>query len=222
MTLAEAIVHRHSVRQYQNRPIESELLVRLQNEISICNNEGNLSFQLVLNDTKAFEGFLPHYGGFRNVNNYLALVGPDDEKLDEKCGYYGERLVLLSESFGLSTCWVGGTFNKRATHIKMSSGDRLCLIISIGYAAIPGKPHRSKEESRFYTRDSSKPEWFINGIHAVMQAPSAMNLQRFTFNCNDDDTVSVSSGAGPFAKVDLGIAKLHFEIGSGRDHSVWK
>lgn len=221
MTLSEAIIHRHSVRQYEKRPIEEDLVSLLQNQIETCNQEGNLSFQLVLNEPKAFQGFLPHYGGFKNVQNYIALAGPDDDELDEKCGYFGERLVLFSESIGLSTCWVGGTFNKRAANLKMTSGDRLCLIISIGYAALEGKPHRSKDESHFYPQSPDNPEWFVRGIHSAMLAPSAMNLQRFHFIYNKDDTVSASSGSGPFAKVDLGIAKLHFEIGSGRDHSVW-
>ena len=31
-----------------------------------------------------------------------------------------------------------------------------------------------------------------------------------------------TEGHGTYAGLDLGIAKLHFEIGSGKDSTIWK
>ena len=42
MTLQEAIVARHSVRQYQEKPIEATVIDRLNEEIDRCNKEGGL------------------------------------------------------------------------------------------------------------------------------------------------------------------------------------
>ena len=54
-----------------------------------------------------------HYGKFSGISNYLAMIGPkSDEHLDEKIGYYGERLVLEAQMVGLNSCWVGLTFKK--------------------------------------------------------------------------------------------------------------
>ncbi len=45
---------------------------------------------------------MAHYGEFSGVRNYIAM-------LEESCGYYGERLVLLAQQLGLNTCWVAMT-----------------------------------------------------------------------------------------------------------------
>ena len=47
------------------------------------------------------------------MNNYLVFAGPEnDPDLDEKCGYYGERIILTATTMGLGTCWVGGTYDR--------------------------------------------------------------------------------------------------------------
>ena len=84
MTILEAIEQRHSVRKYQDKPIEAAKIQELNQEINACNQEGNLSIQLITDDPDVFKGLMAHYGGFRNVTNYIALVGPADSSLDEK------------------------------------------------------------------------------------------------------------------------------------------
>lgn len=74
------------------------------------NEEANLSIQLVLDEPRAFAGFKARLVNFTNVSNYLALVGPECKELDGIVGYYGEQLVLLAQSLGLNSCWVGGTY----------------------------------------------------------------------------------------------------------------
>ena len=48
-----------------------------------------------------------------------------------------------------------------------------------------------------------------------------MNQQKFVFTY-EDGKVSAKAGTGFYSKVDLGIAKYHFEIGSGRKAGLWK
>ena len=114
MELFEAMKKRHSVRQYIDKPIEGEVLEALLSETDGCNKEGDLNIQLVLNEPKAFDSFMAHYGRFEGVTNYLALVGKRCRDLDEKCGYYGERLVLKAQQLGLNTCWVALTYKKNS------------------------------------------------------------------------------------------------------------
>ena len=54
-----------------------------------------------------------------------------------------------------------------------------------------------------------------------MLAPSAMNRQGYRFTLRRDGKVEVKSFGGSYSQVDLGIAKLHFEIGSGKGPDVW-
>ena len=112
MTELEAIRARHSVRQYLNTPLTPEELTALRAEADACNRESGLHIQLVVNEPKAFEGSMARYGKFSGVQNYFALVGKAGPDLQEKCGYWGERLVLKAQMMGLNTCWVALTFTK--------------------------------------------------------------------------------------------------------------
>ena len=75
MTIQEAIKNRHSVRSYQAREIDAATVLTLKEEIEKCNHEGDLSIQLITNDSSVFKGLMAHYGGFRGVSNYIALIG---------------------------------------------------------------------------------------------------------------------------------------------------
>ena len=74
MTIQEAIKNRHSVRSYQAREIDAATVLTLKEEIEKCNREGDLSIQLITNDSSVFKGLMAHYGGFRGVSNYIAPV----------------------------------------------------------------------------------------------------------------------------------------------------
>ena len=119
---------RHSVRQYTETPLEEAVIKELEKEIAACNDEGGLHLQLVKNEPKAFNGFMAHYGKFSGVTNYIALIGPKNEGLDEACGYYGERLVLKAQELGLNTCWVALTYKKVPSAFEIRRGEKLALV----------------------------------------------------------------------------------------------
>ena len=112
MTIQEAIEARHSVRAYKDQPLSEEIVKVLEDEIVKLNNEGQLHIQLICDEPKAFQGPMAKYGKFRNANNYLVMAGKRAEDLDERVGYYGEHLVLLAQTLGLNTCWVGLSSNR--------------------------------------------------------------------------------------------------------------
>ncbi len=220
MTIEEAISARHSVRQYDERPLLDEQVATLTAEIDKINAAKGLHIQLIQNEPKAFSGFLAKYCKFSGAVNYIALVGKKSDDLKVKLGYEGERLVLMAQQMGLNTCWVAGSFSKEKA-VQVGKDEKYVAVISIGYGTTQGVAHSSKpiEEvtSLAYTHD-----WFKKGIGCVMLAPSAMNKQNFRFAQMADGKVMATEGHGPFAGLDLGIAKLHFEIGSGKDSSIWK
>ncbi len=225
MTTIEAIETRHSIRKYKTYPISSEHKQELEALISRINAEQGLHFQLFTNRPEAFKSLLASYGGFKNAVNYIALVGKDTPDLDEACGYFGEQIVLKAQQLGLSTCWVGGSFNKKKAFYEAAAGEKLCLIISIGYPDEPGRVHKSKSPQQVmntagYAPDSI-PDWFMEGVRLALLAPTAINQQKFTFSLDVDGNVTVKAGIGPFSKVDLGIVKYHFEVGAGKA-DLWK
>lgn len=221
MDLLEAMEQRHSVRSYTDRKIEGEVKEKLKQKIRECNEESGLYMQLVCNEPRAFDGFMAHYGKFSGVTNYIAMVGPKGKDLEEKVGYYGEKLVLYAQQLGLNTCWVALTYHKVKSAFNVNPGEKLSLVITIGYGDTNGTAHRSKAEKEVSKVNGSMPEWFKKGIEASLLAPTAMNQQKYKFILNGNK-VSVVCGNGFYTKIDLGIVKYHFEIGAGKENFTWE
>lgn len=220
MELMEAMRQRHSVRQYEARPIAEDAAAALQQEIDACNREGGLHIQLVRNEPKAFDSFMAHYGKFSGVTDYIALVGPKSGKLDELCGYYGERLVLRAQQLGLNSCWVAMTYKKIPGAFQVANGEKLTVVIALGYGKTCGEAHTSKSASAVSNVGADAPQWFKDGVEAALLAPTAMNQQKFRLDY-ENGVVTAKSGSGFYTKVDLGIVKYHFELAAGRENFHW-
>lgn len=217
MTMMEAAASRHSVRQYRNEGIAQDTVFNLRGFIRECNASSGLSMQLILNDPDTFTGLLVRYGKFKHVNHYIAIVGKDAPDTAEKCGYYGEKVVLYAQQIGLNTCWVGASFKKGRCRAKVAADEKLYLIIAVGHGQNQGVQHSMHPASRFDLTQSETPDWYRSGLEQVRLAPSAMNLQRARFQLKGDQ-VYTQPGRGAYNLIDLGIAKCHFELGAG--HSV--
>ena len=220
MDIQEAIRTRHSVRSYMDKPLPAEAVEALEQEIATCNAEGGLHIQLVTDESEAFGGLMAHYGKFSCVKNYIALVGPEGPGLEEKVGWYGERLVLRAQMLGLNTCWVALTYKKVPGVFKINSGEKLTVVIALGYGQTQGAAHKSKSAEEVSNLSGDSPDWFRAGVEAALLAPTAVNQQKFTLTCMGEK-VSAKAGLGACAKIDLGIVKYHFELGSGKDSSIW-
>ena len=222
MTLQEAIVARHSVRQYQEKPIEAATIDRLNEEIAVCNKEGDLHIQLVLDEPKAFVGGMVKYGRFVSVRNYLAMVGP--KGADEAIGYYGERIVLLAQMLGLNSCWVGMSVGKQPDRYVVAPGEKLHCVVALGYGANQGVQHPMRPMEKFVKVNGEMPGWFRRGMEAAMLAPTAVHQQKFEFELVDDHTVAARARFSMvgWAKLDLGIVKRNFEVAAGKENFQWQ
>ena len=221
MTELEAIRARHSVRRYTDRKIEGEPLEQLRREIDQCNEESGLHIQLILDEPEAFGSILAHYGMFKGVRNYIALVGRDEEPLYEKAGWYGERIVLRAQMLGLNTCWIAGTYSRKKIKVTVSEGERLVCVIALGYGANQGRPHHDKPmEKRYRVEGGETPDWFLRGMEAAMLAPTAVNQQKFLFTWNGTSVRAEATG-NALSRLDLGIVKYHFALGAGNENFRW-
>ena len=229
MTLQEAIMLRHSVRRYVHKPLSAEIVETLRKKIEECNTEGGLHIQLVTNETRAFTGLFS-YGKFSGVENYIVMVGRKADDLDERVGYYGEQLVLLAQTLGLNTCWAGLSYRRVDEAYSVGDDEKLTCMIALGYGATQGVSHKIKKAEEVSNICNGSPEWFRNGVEAALLAPTAINQQKFSFTL-----LPIEEGAGVKPKViakrgfsmvgytqmDLGIARLHFEIGAGKENFDW-
>ena len=227
MTIQEAIEARHSVRAYKEQPLADEVARRLEEEIAVVNQKGNLHVQLIRNEPKAFQGTMAKYGKFRNANNYIVMAGKKAEDLDERIGYYGEHLVLLAQTLGLNTCWVGLSYSKVPGTYVLDEGEKIACYIAIGYGETQGVGHKIKTVGQVSNASDATPSWFRKGVEAALLAPTAVNQQKFSFEYVGvkDGRHQVSAKKGfsmiGYTKMDLGIAKYHFEIGAGKVNFDW-
>ena len=102
------------------------------------------------------------------------MIGKKGDKLDETCGYYGERLVLLAQQLGLNTCWVAMSYSKIKTAFVVDKEEKLCIVIALGYGETQGIPHKSKFLEEAAKSDVPMPDWFKNGVKAAVLAPTAI------------------------------------------------
>ncbi len=229
MTLLEAIGARHSVRKYKDAPIPLDILSRLRETVDEVNREAGLHVQLVTDEPRAFSGVLA-YGSFSGVRNYFVMAGPKSEDLDEKIGYYGERLVLLAQTLGLNTCWAGVSYSKIPGTYELEKDEKIGCYIALGYGQTQGSGHKVKDVLDISNASDITPKWFNKGVDAALLAPTAVNQQKFYLEYlgYKDYSKLPKVAARPvfsmigYSRMDLGIVKYHFEIGAGKENFEWE
>lgn len=213
--------NRVSHRRFLAQPLSNEDLITMERLIDQVNRKSGLHFTLICDRHDIFAGHLT------GAPSYIMLTGSaGDPHAEEKCGYYGQLLVLFANAMGLSTCWVGGTYDRNTCLARLGKGERLVCVIALGYSASTASshaPHRStKTIAQLSDAPSDAPEWFFDAVAAVQLAPSAMNRQGVCFRWMEDGSVQgISTDNESFSMVDLGIAKLHFELGSRGGDWEW-
>ena len=246
--LIDAVDIRTAIRSYDPDPIDDDVARQLAMTLDPINLISGLDIQLVRDQPKVFEEANAS-GHLTNAANYLAIVGPkDNDEARERAGFYAERVVLTATLRGLGTLWVAGSWDRaEATrHCRITRDQELYLGVVIGhpehhlerlqrsYAELAEfqRTHRPTKTYEQFTAGMSDeeragaPEWFRSGVEAAMKAPSAMNRQPVVFSYNpDDDTAAArldpDADDEHWGLNDLGIAKLHFQIGAGQGQWAW-
>ena len=228
MDLQQAIRERHAVRKYTDKPIEPEKATEIQKLIDECNAASGLHIQLVQNEPLAFSTGIFKYGKFSGVKNYIALVIKKDGNCDEAVGYYGQKIVLLMQTLGLNSCWVGLTFKDIKDAYQLYSDEKLKMVIACGYGETNGVERKQKKPvTDFYsdkrTDKGPIPDWFAKGMEAALLAPTALNRQKFFFTLLDGNKVAAKAKFDlmGYAPLDLGIVKCNFEIAAGKENFEW-
>lgn len=228
MTEMEALRERRSIRKYVDRPLEKSDVEALQAEIERLNRESGLRMQLVTDEPRAFKTMLA-YGSFRNVKNYVMVVGRKSASAEYRAGYYCESLVLFAQSIGLNTCIVGLTYKKVPGRFEVGHDEKVMVCIAVGYGDEEGRNHRIKSPEQVSNIGPSTPQWFARGVDAALKSPTAVNQQKFHFEyvapTHPGEKAGVRPGKGSslvgYTRIDLGIAMRNFETGAGKDNFNW-
>lgn len=210
MEILEIMKARHSVREYDDRPIEEEKKNTLNSLKDKLNKEFGTNVQIFYDDKDGFKNSDVHYGNFCNCKNYIALVA----KSAESAGYVGEMLALEAQKLGLNTCFVALTYKRGSVKNKIhkNKGEKLQCAIALGYGKTQGVPHKVKMAESICEIKGAKPIYFDKVVEACLLAPTAMNQQKFKITCIDGKIDIKKSGFGFYTDVDLGIVKCHKDL----------
>lgn len=222
----QAIDTRTSRRTYLDQKLDQQTIEKLQTLVETCNKEGNLHIRFVEKGGEAFKNISSSYGMFHGVTSYFAMVGDKNmPHLKELVGYYGEAIVLQCVSMKLGTCWVSASYDKEICkkQIGLAETEELVCVIPVGYVsqekamkekAISIFSKKKKPFDEFIDSEEILPAWVSAGVEAVMKAPSGMNKQPVVFTYHEGRIKSSVKNADSSQGIDLGIARLHFELGA--------
>ena len=232
-----AIEQRTSRRSYKNQKPDRQKLEQVRHLIDTVNQESGLQVQFVENGETFLSGFKASYGLFSGKPSVIVLTGKkSDPELKQKCGYYGEFILLECVALGLGTCWIGGTYSKEACRntITINDQEEIVCIIAAGIVyqnktmkelllSQFGKGKQTFDEL-LVEKDCAPPLWVSNGIEAARTAPSAVNGKPIAYQfLNNQLTASIAKKNHGSEEIDLGISMAHFQLGAqqGLKEGTW-
>ena len=211
---------RRSVRSYRGEPIAGDALRNLRAAVDDAARESGLNIQLVMDNPEVFD-LVARFGLIHGATAHIDFIvsGGPDPALDERIGYWGQRIVLEAQDMGLNTCWCG-MFARRKSRAELKPGERIRIVIAVGYGQAAGKPRKTKpfDELAAVEGDgkdngaASAPDWFCTAVEAAQLAPTAMNNQHFHLTLSaDGQTLVLEAPTGGFNRIDAGIVRCNIE-----------
>ncbi len=235
---------RISCRTYDSLPISAQSILKVEEKIETLNQEAKskIRFALVssLNSDRNSKVKLGTYGVMSGAHTFIVAI-QDIQKGDPlELGYLFEKLVLFATELGLSTCWLGGTFNRGdfEKSLTLTTDETIPIVSPIGFAKDKrslldsamrfgaGSNNRKSWDELFFENDSKTPlskenlGKYETALEMVRLGPSASNKQPWRLLKAGDDFhfyIQRTPGYGEMIRYDLqlndlGIAKCHFEL----------
>lgn len=220
-----AINIRRSVRSYEMREIEKDLMCKLKNFIN--NMEVPFSHEIKIRFFNA-NSDKKLYSTFNSPPDGIAFISNTDIVSISKAGFIGELVILYATSLGISTSWYGHysfeELERIMPDIKSNSllpkpkwgygkgvveGERVICISPLGYWKKEGlrlvdrvtgsfMSYKRKEISELLegTTESLTPE-LLYALDLARKAPSGANSQHWRFKFFPDlKTISIAMPVG--------------------------
>lgn len=226
MITVETIRERHSVREYDGKPLARVEFDALGAVVRECVRESGLDIQLVGDNPEVFN-VIARFGLIRGCHTHVAFV-VDDAKArgvaaDEAIGYWGQKIVLAAQDMGLNTCWCA-LCSRKKSHAVVAPGKKIRLIIAVGHGKTQGFPRKTKSVEALSSVECVKaPAWFAAAMEAAQLAPTAMNNQNFKITLlSDGKTVCIDAPKSGLNVIDEGIVRCNFEIAANEAGADWR
>lgn len=136
-SITEIIKIRHSVRSYEEKNIDAELLNKIEKYIEKLDNPFGIKIRvkIIKNEDSKDKLKLGTYGVVKGARYFLAVSCKDEEFNLQALGYTFEKVILYCTSLGLGTVWLGGTFTKGkfAKAMSLNENEVLPIVSPLGY-----------------------------------------------------------------------------------------
>lgn len=226
MITVETIRERHSVREYDGKPLSRAEFDALGAVVRECTRESGLDIQLVGDNPEVFN-VIARFGLIRGCRTHVAFVVDDakagDVGEDEAIGYWGQKIVLAAQDMGLNTCWCALCSRKKSRAV-VAPGKKIRLIIAVGHGKTQGFTRKTKSVEALSSVECAKaPAWFAAAMEAAQLAPTAMNNQNFKITLlSDGKTVRIDAPQSGLNVIDEGIVRCNFEIAANEAGADWR
>lgn len=241
-SIENAVKKRYSVRNYQEKDIETSKKKDMESFINSITNPlgGKVHFLYLDNKNITNKEKLGTYGVIKGATEYIGTTIHLEPMALESVGYELETVMLYLAHLNIGTCWLGGTFDREAfaDAMNIKEGEVFPIITPYGYAA-PTK-HEKEVEMRKIVEADHRKEWdqlfFKNNFQSpltkedagvllfplemVRLAPSASNKQPWRILVKDNVCHFYEykepgySDRFPYdiQRIDIGIAAAHFDL----------
>lgn len=226
MITVETIRERHSVREYDGKPLSRAEFDALGAVVEEFARESGLGIQLVGDNPEVFN-VIARFGLIRGCRTPVAFVVDDakagDVAADEAIGYWGQKIVLAAQDMGLNTCWCA-LCSRKKSHAVVAPGKKIRLIIAVGHGKTQGFSRKTKSVEALSSVECAKaPAWFAAAMEAAQLAPTAMNKQNFKITLlSDGKTVRIDAPQSGLNVIDEGIVRCNFEIAANEAGADWR
>lgn len=226
MITVETIRERHSVREYDGKPLSRAEFDALGAVVEEFARESGLGIQLVGDNPEVFN-VIARFGLIRGCRTHVAFVVDDakagDVAADEAIGYWGQKIVLAAQDMGLNTCWCA-LCSRKKSHAVVAPGKKIRLIIAVGHGKTQGFSRKTKSVEALSSVECAKaPAWFAAAMEAAQLAPTAMNKQNFKITLlSDGKTVRIDAPQSGLNVIDESIVRCNFEIAANEAGADWR
>lgn len=225
MTTIEAIIARHSTRNYlPEQPIDAATIRTLK---VICDSapqplHGEEARITVVEQTT--DGRIGTYGVIRGGQGFLALCyRPVSHLSAVNAGMIMEQTVIWLTQHGVATCWLGGTFSRSEAAVLagVKNDEKMPAVVAYGIAA-PNESVMSRVMKWAVKSRQRKPfdclfemprdSEFKEALEMMRLAPSSLNKQPWRARVNDDRIDFFVTDDTESNRLDLGIGLGNFAL----------
>jgi nitroreductase len=210
--LYKYIFKRRSIRNYNIKPLQEDLLNKIKTRISEIKPlyaDIRVNVEIVNSVKGPLKASAPHY---------LLFSSEEKDGAYENIGFIGQQLSIWLTSQGLGSCWQGAA---RPDHREDA---RLPFVIAMSFGE-PGEP-AFREASGFKRKSLAEiSEGSDFRLEAARLAPSGVNSQNWYFVCEEGRIHVYRKKVNPVTGIiynkmnciDIGIAVCHLYLAGGNE-----